>query len=227
VAERLITNDELLADLREGLTTREIMAKRDLSKSTVNGRRQRLRFKATTLMVMAKPEVQKMVAAELDTIALLQVCMQRLVMLSDAYHEWLLDPQDRGRYMIGPRATEIEVVYMEPGDRVSKKATLQELLNRIEAHVDVQTVERKSADPRTELRATVATISSTVAQMVDLVAMLADARAMQVLRDLILEELRRVDEDVAARIVTALRSRLVVGGVPVGTRTVDAADGGR
>jgi hypothetical protein len=168
--------------------------------------------------VVASPEARKLVSGELDAIAMVQTCMQRLTMLSDAYHAWLLDPAADGgsQYFIGPRASEIEVIYCEPGIKVKKKATLQQLLSRLEGELDVLMVERKSADPRVELRNTVQTISVTVGQMMELAQMLADIKAMQILRDSILEELRQADADVAQRIVQRLRHRLVVSGIVTG-----------
>ena len=223
--KRMITDAELLAELEQGNSSLAIAAKYGMSRQTVNARRHRLRFQATTVTVVAKPAAKRLAEAEMDAIAVVQQCMERLTMLSDAYHEWLLDPMAEAtgeRYFIGPRATEIEVIYTTPGDHRRRKATLQELLDRIggqegqegqEGQIEAQSVERKCADPRTELRATVATISTTVGQMIELAAMLADIRAMQALRDAILEELQRVDEGVARRIVSALRSRLVFSGV--------------
>src|SRR5262249_5428012 len=127
---------------------------------------------------------------------------------------------------IGPRSTEVEVVYCEPGSAEKSKATLQALLDRIEKHVAVRKVEHRCADPRAELRGTVNTIANTVSQMVELAAMLADVRAMQALRDIILEELRSVDEALAARVISKLRSHLVVGGVPYGSGVADAGNRG-
>jgi hypothetical protein len=211
-----MTDAELSEDLALGLSSPQIATKRGISPQAVNKRRRRLRSDATAVVVVAHAESRRLVAAELDTIELLHESMLRLQMLSDAYHEWLLDPDDSTRYVIGPRATEIDVVYYEPDAEKPKrrKAKLQTLLNKLSKMALVDSMKYKGADPRAELRATVGTISATVAQMVRLAQMLADQRAMETLRDAILDELRQVAPDVAARIAVRLRSRFVVGGLP-------------
>jgi hypothetical protein len=76
-------------------------------------------------------------------------------MLFDACHEYLLDPEDPSRYFLGPRAHEIEVVYLERvvtnpekgKERVFKRrAQLDELLARTGVEVDHS--KYSIADPR-------------------------------------------------------------------------------
>ena len=205
-----MTDAELRADIEAGLSTSQIAHKHGISRQAVNKRRQRLQTEVTTLAVVAQPESRRLVSSELDAMELLNTLMGRLMMLLDAHHELLLDPDDPNRYDIGPRSTEIEVMYYEPGEERTRKAPLQELLDRIDNRFDPQSLKWRAADPRTEIRATAAAISSLVSQMVELAAMLADARAMQTLREELLAEIAQVDADVAQRIAVALRRRLIL-----------------
>jgi hypothetical protein len=126
-----MTDAELMDAISEGLTSTEIGLKFGISRQTVNRRRKLIRFQATAAATVNKPEADRLVSSELDALSILGVCMQRLNMLSAAYHEWLLHPADPGKYFIGPRAGEIEVFYLEPGDQEPSKATLQQLLHRV------------------------------------------------------------------------------------------------
>jgi hypothetical protein len=74
-------------------------------------------------------------------------------MVFDACHEYLLDPKDPTRYFLGPRAEEIEVVYLEREkskngkERVTRKrARLSALLDKTRAEVDHSRY--RIADPR-------------------------------------------------------------------------------
>lgn len=77
---------------------------------------------------------------------------ERVALLSDACDEYLRDPVDPSRYDVGARAEEVTVIYVEEGadgQPVRKKATLAELLAKVDAGgMDVRRVEIKHADPR-------------------------------------------------------------------------------
>ena len=79
-------------------------------------------------------------------------CFQRVNLLFDACHEWLLDPDDATRYALGPRADDVQVVYWDQdsaGQPVKRKALLSALLARLaDASVRVERWETKYADPR-------------------------------------------------------------------------------
>jgi hypothetical protein len=77
----------------------------------------------------------------------LEGALSRVNKLFDACDEWLTDPDDPTRYDVGSRAHEVRVIYQDGGK--SKKASLQELLERVEGEGRVITmVETKHADPR-------------------------------------------------------------------------------
>ena len=74
-----------------------------------------------------------------------------------ACDEYLTDPDNPKKYDIGPRAEDIEVVYLEhiEGKRVRKKKLLSELLELIEGQGTPLHVRYKIADPRELLLKTV------------------------------------------------------------------------
>lgn len=83
--------------------------------------------------------------------------MDRLTMLFDACHDWLLDPDDATRYDLGPRAHEVMCHYEiidNSGKKpfvIRRKDTLATLLARVDGHSSVGFItvtEYKTADPR-------------------------------------------------------------------------------
>ncbi len=91
-------------------------------------------------------------AHALDVMEELTRCFQRVNMLFDACHEWLLDPDDPTKYYLGPRADDVKVIYWgrdSSGMAVQKKASLAEMLVKVEnAGVRVERWETRYADPR-------------------------------------------------------------------------------
>ena len=73
-------------------------------------------------------------------------------MLNAACFDWLTDPTDTNRLYLGPRAEDVEVVYLiGDGDKKERrKAKLSELLQRVETGLSISVVwsETKYADPR-------------------------------------------------------------------------------
>lgn len=94
----------------------------------------------------------------------------RINKLLDGCHAWLLDPDGSGNYTLEPRSREVSVVYEDKQDRDErgkprrKKATLQDLLNRVESdgEISVQYTESKHADPRELILKTAAEIRQTL-----------------------------------------------------------------
>lgn len=79
--------------------------------------------------------------------------MGRMRKLYDACDEYLLDPADPGRYELGPRAWEIDIVYRaveaETDKMITRKESLQALLEKIDAEgYQPWEVRMKHADPR-------------------------------------------------------------------------------
>jgi len=101
-----------------------------------------------------------MVLAEINKV------MVRMRMLYDACHEYLLDPDDKTRYELGPRAWEIMVTYLNGGRKTPQKKNLQSLLDDIST--DRKAVKRrklwleihyKHADPRKLILETAGTLT--------------------------------------------------------------------
>lgn len=98
--------------------------------------------------------------ANLDVMTELRRTFERVNKLFDACDRWLTDPDDPGRYDVGPRAQEIKVTYEDhSGEQpVTRKATLAELLRTVEADTGftITMVETKHADIRELLLKTAA-----------------------------------------------------------------------
>lgn len=202
---RRLTDEDLRADLESGLRIAEIADKYGISVAAVYKRKDKL--KLTTLSAAVAPvESQRYVAHQLDAQELILSSLDRVQKLSDAIDLWMCDPDHPGTYHIGPRSTEIDVIY-ETGEGVSAKASLQTLLHQIEENgISVRNVEANIADPRTLMLSTAQELRSTVGQCLKLAQMLSDARAMQVFREALLQEISKVSPEVAEKIARAVRS---------------------
>jgi hypothetical protein len=148
--------------------------------------------------------------------------LERVRLLMDACDVWLRDADDPNRYDLGLRADEVTVTYLDhegegkAGRARRKKATLQVLLKRIAPSVERQSVEPRFADPRRLILKTAQELRQTVQTAAELARMLADARALEALREALLAEIAKVDEDVAHRIAEAVRSCLLLHAAPSG-----------
>jgi hypothetical protein len=103
-------------------------------------------------------KVEREQIRQLDTMTELQNIFDRMRKMLDACDSWLMDPVT-GEYDLGPRAGEVMVVYLQPIGESDKggtlfarrKATLQELVNKVEKLEEVSKIvslETKHADPR-------------------------------------------------------------------------------
>jgi len=95
-------------------------------------------------------EAQEIVQGDI-VMAELKRCFKRINLLFDACDRWLRDADDPSRYDIGPRAEDVRITYLEPGQDGGrpKKAPISQLLARIEGTgYKVESWESKHADPR-------------------------------------------------------------------------------
>lgn len=95
-------------------------------------------------------EAQQIVQGD-TVMAELKRCFKRVNLLFDACDRWLRDADDPSRYDLGPRAEDVKVTYLEPGQDGGrpKKAPISHLLAKIEgAGYQVIGWESKHADPR-------------------------------------------------------------------------------
>ena len=75
--------------------------------------------------------------------------VDQVELMLDACHEYLLDPEDPTRYYLGPRADEVEVIYLEKhesGRVYKRRARLSQLLDKT-GKLEVGT-DWRHADPR-------------------------------------------------------------------------------
>ena len=132
-------------------------------------------------------EVQESIQA-MNVMAELERSFQRVSMLFDACDAYLRDPDDPGRYEIGPRADDIFVTYWEDlpsGDTIKRKEKLSILLDEInERNADKFTyefVEIRHADPRELILKTAARLQSQLEFIAKLVGELNDQTTINIL----------------------------------------------
>lgn len=140
---------------------------RDIARHYALSKDALLRHKADHLLaeIVAAWQAERQ-ANGLELAAELRGWMDTITKLLRACDEWLTDPEDAGRYDLGPRAHEVTIHYEErevAGDGrtlvLRRKATLAALLARVErARRTVTLVETKHADPRKLLLDTAKTL---------------------------------------------------------------------
>lgn len=221
-----ISDQELRFELEAARKPKEIAEKYGLSVQAVYKRINRLGL-TTAAAAVAPVESQRYVGRQLDAIEELLFSLHRVKRLYDAIEEWLKDPVNPEVYDIGPRSTEVMVTYLDFGDDTDsegarkdtrKKAPLQELLNRLEstdgdrlpAVLSVERAEFKHADPRTLMLSTAQELRQTISTAADLAKMIADTRAMELLKQAILDELRKESPEFARKIAEAVRRSVLL-----------------
>lgn len=222
-----LTDAQLRDEMETGLKPAQIAAKYGISRQAVCQRVKKIQLTTTALATVAPVESRQYVAHQLDAMEELVASLSRVKLLMDACDAWLRDAQDRSRYDIGARSSEVVVTYWDVdynGDepRPKKcKASLAELLARVDGsdvkarkadrkYFDVDRAETKISDPRELILKTAQEVRQTIGAAADLARMLADARAMEALRESILTEIAKVSPDVAERIAQAVRRILVL-----------------
>lgn len=161
----------------------------------------------------------------LDAIEQLLKGLERVNLLMDACDAWLRDAEDPTRYHLGPRASEIEVLYevempAKDGARArteKRRRKLSELLALMKtleegdgSVVCTEVKETRYADPRDLVLKTSVEARQIVSLAVDLSRSLADVRAMEALRDAMLAEWERMAPEAAERIAEAVRRVAIV-----------------
>lgn len=230
--------DELLRDeIGSGLKPAQIARKYSISRQAVSARVKRMQLSTTGLAVVAPDESRDFVNRQLDAMEELTRSFGHVKLLSEACDRWLRDAKDPERYDIGPRGEEVMVTYWELSDGsdssdgsddgpqiVKAKASLQELIARVEKH-GLCTVrsETKIADPRHLILSTAQEIRQTVQLGVQLAQMLADARAMESFRAALLAEIAKVDPEIAKAVAEAVRRFLILRAAADGPDPVSAA----
>lgn len=128
---------------------------------------------ANALQAQSAGQQARVDAHAADVMAELRRCFERVNLVFDACDRWLRDPEDPTRYDVGPRADDVQVVYLEPGPNglpIRHKAPLSRLLARLEdAGVDVDRGETKHADPRELVLKTAAQLEGQITLLAKLI----------------------------------------------------------
>jgi hypothetical protein len=212
--ERKFSDAQLRADIGAGLKKAEIAKKYEVSASAVSQRCKQLGLTTAIVATVAPYESQRFASRTVDAMGQITKNLGCVNKLQDACDEWLTDAHDPEKYDLGPRADEVLVTYLIPGDRgmVKQKDTLENLLARAGV-TDVEEVSSKSADPRELILKTAAEARQTISLCADLAKRLADIQSMQALRDAIITEIAKADPDAADRIRQAVQNVLAIAGV--------------
>lgn len=214
---RAFTDEELRADLADGLKAAEIARKYSVSRQAVNKRINQIQ-QCTVAAAVAPEESRRFVRVRIDSMEELSRCLNRVNLLQDACDRWLRDADDPERYDVGPRSDDVMVTYEVTvegphGPRTEKrKKSMAALLAMIEEKNGdpIVCAETKRADPRELILATAAEVRKTVVAAGDLARMLADAKVMNEFRTIVLEEIQAASPEVAGAISERIRRRLVV-----------------
>ena len=136
----------------------------------------------TQVQVIEDEARERTVRTELDHVFV------RVNKMLDACDAWLQDPDDPGKYFLGPRAQEVQIVYIEwrtEGKRrlpMWKKGTLAALLEKITGNgIDVERVESRQADPRDLLLKTAGQLTKQVELLAKLTGELDDRDEINIL----------------------------------------------
>lgn len=223
---RRFTDDDLRRAVADGLGTTAIAERFGVSRQAVNKRLGQLELTTTTAAV-APVESERFVNRSIDALGQLLRGLGKVNLLMDACDDWLRDPDNPEAYSVGPRASDVDVIYTvevqtDSGYRTEKrKKPLQDLLAVLEDGRDedgarfsgVEKAEYKHADPRELILKTVQEGRQTVAAAADLAKMLADAQAMQQWREVVLDAIGRASPDVRSAIEAEIRSSFILRGL--------------
>ena len=131
------------------LSFRDIAKKFNLTKTTLH-----TYMKNALIPRAAEIKAQELKTGE-DLLTELENIKAKAYKMLDACDVYLEDPENPGKYYLGPQAHEIRITYKEPieGDNgktiwITKKADLQELINLHVAGMEVTNILIKHADPR-------------------------------------------------------------------------------
>lgn len=219
-----LTEEALREEIGKGLNPSQIAKKYGLSRQAVTKRVNAMRLMTTTVATLAPVaplEARTFVETKRTAIDELLEFLIGVKKLYAACTEWLTDANDPEKFDIGPRGEEIWVTYWDASEAgededgvrkaVRKKATLQELLRRIDDK-GILTIksETKYADPRELILKTAGECRQIISQCQQLALLMADARAMEMLRAAILRGIEKVSPELAKEIADEVRSILIL-----------------
>lgn len=235
---RKFTDAELRDCLARGLKPAEIARKYGVTRQAISLRVKQLDL-TTASAAVAPEESRRYVRRQIDVMEQLGLNVHRANLLMDACDRWLRDADDEERYDIGARADEVVVTYVRQidGKEVRSKATLSDLLRRVEApqqvrpglpqpaRLSVEAAESKHADPRELILRTQQETRQTVGLVADLMQKILDARILEAFRVAVLEEIREESPDCAQRIAERLARTITLHAAFAGSGAVPAGNG--
>ena len=223
-----VTDEELRECLRAGMKPADIARRYDVSKAAVSKRLAKLQGVTCARAVMQPAEGQRFARTQIDALEQLSKGLGRVNLLMDACHDWLTDANDPERYDVGPRHHEVEITYEVEIETVGakgevryrtekRKKKLTELMATLEGYDEDgarycgwKKGETKHSDPRELILSTAREARQTVETAADLARMLADQKAMTVLREAIIREIRACDPAMAERIAEAVQRSILL-----------------
>jgi len=230
---RKYTDAQLRQDLADGLNGAEIAEKYSCAKQGVYSRIAALE-KSTVAAVAAPEESRRFVHSTNTELEILDECLQRVRLLMDACHRWLQDPTNPKRYDVGPRANEIQVIYLplngdgEPTTRKPQRKSLGALLDEIEDFGEhrVLGAESKYADPRTLVLSTMQECRATLTTIQDLKEKLLNARMVEAWIEELRAALAEMSPEKAREVAENVQRRLSLAPAFSGTAALPAGRGG-
>lgn len=241
---RKFTDEQLREALLKGVTPADFARQVGVSRQAVNLRVKQLELSTVAAAQVQPEESRRYVRETIDAWEQLSRGLRRVNLLMDACDEWLKDAQDPERYDVGPRTGEVDITYEveietetpkgEPRFRTEKrKKKLSELMATLEGYDEDgarycgwKKGETKHADPRELILKTANEARQTVNTAAELARMLADARAMEALREAIIAEVTKVDSDAGARIAAAVRRSILLNAALGGPGALPAGAAG-
>lgn len=113
--------------------------------------------------------------ADSPILKAIQAELERIHKLVNACDDYLIDPEDPAKYYVGPRAHDVDIVYMEYDkekkrtSRTRRKANMQEILHRIDSDGEyvIQNITSKFSDPRDLLLKAITKLEATTKLIIE------------------------------------------------------------
>ena len=218
-----MSDTEIQTDLDAGMTVADVARKHGVTYQAVYYRIKNNKRRQVEVSVRDDQD-RRVVGDGVNAIEILTRAIERESRVSDACDEYLRDPDDPTRYDVGPRASELNVIYedyeMGADDKpivIKRKDTLQAIINHCEEKlgIGIKVVETKHADPRELVIKAHAEIRQTVDSMAALLDKLFNARVIRLMREAVIKEIDAVEPESARRIADAV-DRAAILWSPVG-----------
>jgi len=146
---------DIAADILSGMAIRAVAKKYGVQRTTIDRY-----IHGKLALAIHDSELRSRLDSAVGIRAKLEGHLARIEKLFDACDEFLSDPDDPSKYYLGPRASEVRVVYYtrdDNGKRVRESALLDDLLARAGERIEVDSTQFDSMDPRKVVLATAQT----------------------------------------------------------------------